>query len=87
MTNIDIKSDTFIKRVGNRLRNKKIGRLFWDKRFVHYTWIGIFISTLNIFLLWLLIDVFGIHTILSSTIVVVLTFILRYILFIFSKIL
>ena len=63
------------------LRNTRLGRLFAHKKFVHYTWIGIFISLLNIFLLWLLIDIFGIPTIISSSLVVVGTFILRYVLF------
>lgn len=64
-----------------------MGQLFLDKKFVHYTWIGIFISLLNIFFLWLLIDMFGIPTILSSSLVVVGTFILRYVLFDSFKIL
>ena len=58
-----------------------------NKKFAHYTWIGIFISLLNIFFLWLLIDVFGIPTIVSSTLVVAVTFLLRYILFDSFKIL
>ena len=62
-------------------------RLFLDKKFVHYTWIGIFISILNIFLLWLLIDNFHIPTVISSTLVVIGTFILRYVLFDSFKIL
>lgn len=55
------------------------------KQFAHYTWIGIFISLLNIFLLWLFIDVFQIPTVLSSIIVIGATFIIRYLLFIFFK--
>jgi len=70
--------DTFLKRVK---------QLFMNKKFAHYTWIGIFISLLNIFFLWLLIDVFGIPTIVSSTLVVAVTFLLRYILFDSFKIL
>ena len=62
-------------------------RLFLDKKFAHYTWIGIFISLLNIFLLWLLIDIFDIPTVVSSVLVVGITFILRYILFDSFKIL
>lgn len=65
----------------------RMGRLFLHKKFLHYTWIGVFISLLNIFLLWLLIDNFHIPTIISSTLVVVGTFILRYILFDSFKIL
>lgn len=70
-----------------RLRNTRIGRLFLHKKFVHYTWIGVFISVLNIFLLWLLIDKMHIPTVLSSTLVVLGTFILRYVLFDSFKIL
>lgn len=54
---------------------------------MHYTWIGIFISLLNIFLLWLLIDNLHIPTVISSTLVVLGTFILRYVLFDSFKIL
>jgi len=79
--------NTFLKREGARLRNTSAGRLFLDKKFAHYTWIGIFISVLNIFLLWLLIDIFSISTIISSTLVIGFTFILRYILFSIYKVL
>lgn len=58
-----------------------IRRLFLDKKFFNYTWIGIFVSVLNIFLLWLFIDIFGIPTVLSSTIIIGSTFVLRYVLF------
>lgn len=70
-----------------RLRETRMGRLFLDKKFAHYTWIGIFISVLNIFLLWFFIDIFHISTIISSTLVVLGTFILRYVLFDSFKIL
>ena len=71
----------------SRLRNTRLSRLFLDKKFAHYTWIGIFISLLNIFLLWLFIDKFDIPTVIASTMVVAGTFILRYILFYRFKIL
>ena len=54
---------------------------FFEKEFFHYTWISVFISVLNIFLLWLLIDVFDIPTIISSTLIIGGTFIIRYILY------
>ena len=69
------------------MRMKYLQELFLDKKFFHYTWIGIAISLLNIFLLWLLIDIAGISTVVSATLVVVLTFVLRYILFDLFKIL
>ena len=68
------------------LRATPVGRLFLDKKFFNYTWIAIFISLLNIFLLWLLIDIFDISTLISSTLVIGATFIIRYILFGFFKI-
>jgi len=68
-------------RILERMRSTKIGKLFLDKRFFHYSWIGIFVSVLNIFLLWLFIDIFQIPTVISSTIIIGATFIIRYILF------
>lgn len=56
-------------------------RFFLNKKFFNYTWIGIVVSVINIFLLWLLIDVVEMSTILASILVVIGTFILRYILF------
>lgn len=53
-------------------------RPFIRKEFLHYTWISIVISVLNIFFLWLFIDVFDIHTVLASVIVIGATFIGRY---------
>ena len=72
---------TFLKRTQSRIHRSWCGRLFLDKKFAHYTWIGIFISLLNIFLHWLLIDILGVSTIISAIIVVGGTFIFRYILF------
>lgn len=60
--------------------------MFLHKKFAHYTGVSIFISVMNIFLLWLFIDVWGIPTVISSTIVIAGTFILRYVLFDFLKI-
>ncbi len=82
-----MQENQIFKQFFTRLQNTKFGRLFFDKKFVYYTWIGIFISLLNIFFLWLLIDVVGISTIVSGTLVVGVTFILRYVLFDSFKIL
>ncbi len=82
-----MEENQIFKQLFTRLRNTKFGRLFFDKKFVRYTWIGIFISILNIFFLWLLIDIFGIPTIISSTSVIGVTFVLRYVLFDVFKIL
>ena len=46
--------------------------------FFKYTWIGALFSLLNIFFLWLLIDIFGIPTLISSTIIVGGLFALKY---------
>ncbi|MBI2410239.1 GtrA family protein [Candidatus Kaiserbacteria bacterium] len=54
-------------------------RLFWDKKFFHYTWIGIVVSLLNVILLWLFIDIMHWPTVFSSIFVVVLNFIIRYV--------
>jgi putative flippase GtrA len=69
------------------LRQTAMGRLFWDKRFLNYTWIGILISLLNVFLLWLFIDILDIPTVVSSVVVIGATFIIRYLLYIFAKML
>ena len=65
---------------------ERFKELFVNKKFANYTWIAIFISVLNIFLLWLLIDIVDIPTVIASTAVAILTFILRYILFDSTKV-
>ena len=70
----------------SRLRSTRIGKLFLDKKFFNYTWIGVFISILNIFFLWLFIDVFDVPTIIASIIVIGVTFFLRYVLFDINKV-
>ena len=54
-------------------------RLFFDKRFVNYAWIGGFFSILNVFLLWFFIDIMGISTVVASVLVIGGTFLLRYV--------
>ena len=70
-----------MKKILEQLKESKMGKLFFSRKFAHYTWIGVFISLLNIFLLWLMIDIFHIGTVISSAIVIGATFILRYLLF------
>lgn len=70
-----------MKKLKEYILKSPAGRLFLDKKFFHYTLIGVCISILNIFLLWLLIDIFKIPTVISSTLVIGATFIFRYILF------
>lgn len=61
-------------------------RLFWDKKFFHYTWVSIVVSIGGIFLLWVLIDVLGTPTIVAGTVATAATFIGRYLLFTLFKI-
>lgn len=78
---------TFFGSLYARFKESFVGKHFFNKQFLHYSWIGIFISVLNIFLLWLFIDVLHIPTVTSGVIVVGATFIIRYVLYIFSKML
>lgn len=80
-------SEKFFERFKTRMHTSRFGRLFYDRKFFHYTWIAIVISLLNIFFLWLLIDIFDIPTLIASTLVVLATFITRYVLFDLFKIL
>lgn len=58
-----------------------IKRLFLDRKFFHYTWIGVVVTLFNIVALYLAIDVLGIHTVISGTALAGCTFVLRYVLF------
>lgn len=69
-----------LRRAQGRLHATRLGRLFLHKKFFHYTWIGVVISALNVFFLWLMIDIMHIPTVISSITVVVGNFILRYVL-------
>lgn len=51
------------------------------KQFTTYTLVGAVVSVLNIFLMWLFIDVFGMNTIMSGVIVIGGLFILKFILY------
>jgi putative flippase GtrA len=59
---------------------------FLTKDFLNYTGVSIFISVLNIILLWLMIDILNIPTIISTTLVIGGTFVLRYFLYRFKNI-
>lgn len=69
------------KKIQTLLSKNQATKHFATDQFWNYSWISIFISVLNIFLLWLFIDIFDIHTILAGVIVVGGTFILRYFMF------
>ncbi|MDD5031500.1 MAG: hypothetical protein PHR36_00430 [Patescibacteria group bacterium] len=51
------------------------------KNFTIYTIVGAFISLVNIILVWLLIDIFHISTLISTTAVVGLLFIVKFIMY------
>ena len=51
------------------------------KKFVIYTWVGVLITTINIFLLWLFIDIFKIPTIISSITIVGGLFLFKFYLY------
>jgi len=53
--------------------------------FSKYTFVGIIVSILNIFFVWLMIDVFEINTIISASIVVGTLFFLKFYLYIAMK--
>ncbi|HLP44003.1 MAG TPA: GtrA family protein [Candidatus Nanoarchaeia archaeon] len=82
-----VHENSFFGKILARGRKNSIGKLFLDKRFVHYTWASIFVSVLNIFLIWLFVDIFHIHTIISTTIVVGMTFVIRYVFFDYLRVL
>ena len=65
----------------NRLQAIPLIGLFFEKSFIHYAWTGVFISAINVALLWLLIDIAHIPTVVSSVLVIGGTFLLRYLLF------
>lgn len=77
---------TFLVRLKSRILHSVIGRLFLDQKFFYYTCIGIFFAVLNVFLLWLLIDVFSMPTVVASSLVIGFTFIFRYVLLHFFKV-
>lgn len=57
---------------------EKFKKIFFARSFFHYTWTGVIASVLQVFFLWLLIDMMDISTILASVLVIGVTFILRY---------
>ena len=52
------------------------------KNFITYTYIGIIVTVLNIFLLWLFIDIYKIPTLISSTVIVGGLFLLKFFLYV-----
>lgn len=65
----------------SKIKNIPIIGYFWEKSFFHYFWTGGLFTVLNIFLVWLFIDILKIPTIVSSTIVIGGLFIIRYVVY------
>ena len=77
---------TFLGRFRARISSSWAGRHFLNKNFFHYLWSGGFFTFLNIFFVWLFIDIFEIPTIISSTVVIGGLFIARYLVYRWLKI-
>lgn len=54
--------------------------LFFDRRFAHYTWIGVAVTLFNAAFLYAVIDGLGAPTVPSSLVASGLVFLLRYVL-------
>ena len=52
------------------------------KNFFTYAYVGIIVTVLNIFLLWLFIDIYRIPTLISSTIIVGGLFLFKFFLYV-----
>lgn len=63
-----------MKSIMQKIRNHR----FLQHSFAKYSYVGAFISLFTIFALWLLIDILGVPTLISSTAVVVVAFFLKY---------
>jgi hypothetical protein len=60
---------------------RRLKSRFWNKNFFIYTWVGLIMVFLQIFALWLFIDIWEIPTIMSSIIIIGGIFILKYIIY------
>jgi putative flippase GtrA len=68
--------------ISNSITNDKEGILRWKrytKEFSKYTIVGIFATFSNIFFIWLLIDILKVNTLLSTSVVVIGIFIIKFI--------
>lgn len=80
-------TDSRLERHIDRLRGVPVVRHFVDKSFFHYFWTGGLFTILNIFLVWLFIDILHIPTLISSTIVIGGLFLGRYLVYRWLKVL
>ncbi len=83
---MEANGDKFLKRTINRIRDSHIGRYFLNKSFFDYFWTGGLFTILNIFFVWLFIDIFKIPTIISSIVVIGGLFIARYVVYRWLKV-
>ena len=74
----NVNKETLLKQCNTYIRNTSFGQHVANKAFFHYTWTGGFFTILNIFFVWLFIDIFKIPTIISSIIVIGGLFFARY---------
>lgn len=65
----------------SRIKRFPILKYFMKRSFIHYFWTGVVFTTLNIVLLWFAIDILKISTIISSSVIITSTFLLRYVVF------
>ena len=56
----------------------KINKNKTRKNFLIYTYVGLIVSLMNIFFVWLLIDVFHVNTLLSTSLVVGFLFLIKF---------
>lgn len=69
-----------------RMRALPFVGMFFEASFFHYFWTGGLFTVLNIVLVWFFIDVLGVSTIISSTVVIGGLFIARYVVYRLLKI-
>lgn len=68
------------------IKNSRLGKFFLNESFLHYFWTGGLFTVLNIFFVWLFIDIFKIPTLISSAVVIGGLFIVRYVVYRWLKI-
>jgi len=59
----------------------KFAKRTTNKNFFTYTWVGTFISLLNIILVWILIDFLHVHTLIATTGVIGFLFFFKFYLY------
>jgi len=65
----------------NGERTSFIHRHFYNRTFGHYVWTGGLFTVLNIFFVWLFIDILHVPTLLASSIVIGGLFIARFLVY------